>query len=54
MFDVLNDVTLEALIVPKSWESENLAADHFSYLHPGDSGVIGPWLPAFWVVCPVF
>ena len=49
MFDVLNDVTLEALIVPKSWGERELAADHFSYLHPGDLVLLDRGYPAFWL-----
>ena len=49
MFDVLNDVTLEALIVPKSWGERELAADHFSHLRPGDLVLLDRGYPAFWL-----
>jgi len=53
MFDVLNDVTLEALIVPRVGESENWPPTIFLIYTPVIC-VIGPWLPRFLVVCPDF
>ena len=36
MFDVLNEVTLDALIVPKALGERELAANHFAHLQDGD------------------
>jgi hypothetical protein len=49
MFDVLNDVTLDALIVPKAVGERELAADHFSHLHPSDLVLLDRGYPAFWL-----
>ena len=49
MFDVLNDVTLEALISPKEMGERTLAARHFSHLKRSDLVLIDRGYPAFWL-----
>jgi len=49
MFDVLNDITLDALIVPKAQGERELAAAHFSCLCPGDLVLLDRGYPAFWL-----
>ena len=49
MFDVLNDVTLNALIVPKTFGERELAADHFAHLCPSDLILLDRGYPAFWL-----
>ncbi len=49
MFDVLNDITLDAVIVPKAVGERALAADHFSHLRPADLVLLDRGYPAFWL-----
>lgn len=49
MFDVLNDVTLDALIVPKAVGERELAARHFAHLHSNDLVLLDRGYPAFWL-----
>lgn len=49
MFDVLNAITLDPLIVPKAQGERELAAAHFSYLCPGDLVLLDRGYPAFWL-----
>ena len=49
MFDALNDVTLDALIVPKSVGERELAARHFTHLRPNDLVLLDRGYPAFWL-----
>jgi hypothetical protein len=49
MFDVLNHVTLDALIVPKAQGERELAAAHFAYLCPDDLVLLDRGYPAFWL-----
>jgi hypothetical protein len=49
MFDVLNDVTLEALISPKEMGERTLAAQHFDHLQRSDLVLIDRGYPAFWL-----
>ena len=49
MFDVLNDVTLDALIVPKAFGERELAAEHFADLRIDDLVLLDRGYPAFWL-----
>ena len=49
MFDVLNNVTLEALIAPKDCGERDLAARHFASLKPNDLVLLDRGYPAFWL-----
>lgn len=49
MFDVLNDVTLDALIVPKAFGERELAAEHFAHLRIDDLVLLDRGYPAFWL-----
>ena len=49
MFDVLNDVTLEAFISPKETGERALAAQHFDHLKRRDLVLIDRGYPAFWL-----
>jgi hypothetical protein len=49
MFDVLNDVTLDAVIVPKAFGERDLAAEHFDHLDCGDLVLLDRGYPAFWL-----
>lgn len=49
MFDVLNDITLDAIIVPKTLGERDLAAEHFAHLHLGDLVLLDRGYPAFWL-----
>jgi len=49
MFDVLNDVTLDALIKPKAIGERDLAAEHFAHLRSGDLVLLDRGYPAFWL-----
>lgn len=49
MFDVLNEVTLDALIVPKAVGERELAARHFAHLHSNDLVLLDRGYPAFWL-----
>lgn len=49
MFDVLNHVTLDAIISPKKIGERELAADHFLNLMPKDLVLMDRGYPAFWL-----
>jgi len=49
MFDVINQVTLDAIIVPKAMGERALAALHFILLRPGDLALLDRGYPAFWL-----
>lgn len=49
MFDVLNQVTLEAIIAPKALGERALAALHFALLKAGDLVLLDRNYPAFWL-----
>jgi Transposase DDE domain len=49
MFDVLNRVTVDALIKPKKYGERELAAFHFLNLMPNDLILLDRGYPAFWL-----
>lgn len=49
MFDPLNRVTVDALILPKDVGEREAAARHFSHLQPDDLGLLDRGYPAFWL-----
>lgn len=49
MFDVLNEVTLDALIGPKDQGEREYAARHFTLLSPRDLLLLDRGYPAFWL-----
>jgi len=49
MFDVLNDVTVEALIGPMAAGEREYAACHFEAIGPGDLILLDRGYPAFWL-----
>lgn len=49
MFDVLNDVTVDALIGPLAAGEREYAACHFAHLGPGDLILLDRGYPAFWL-----
>ena len=49
LFDVLNQVTLEAIIAPKALGERVLAARHFALLQAGDLVLVDRGYPAFWL-----
>lgn len=49
MFDVLNRVTIEALIAPKRVDEREAAAQHFAQLKQGDLVLLDRGYPAFWL-----
>ena len=49
MFDVLNKVTIDAIISPKSEGERELAAFHFLKLKPNDLILLDRGYPAFWL-----
>jgi hypothetical protein len=49
LFDVLNEVTLEALIGPKAVGERELAACHFEKVGSGDLVLLDRGYPAFWL-----
>lgn len=49
MFDVLNQLTLDAIIGPKSIGERELAAEHFAHLRSGDLVLLDRGYPAFWL-----
>lgn len=49
MFDVLNKVTIDAIISPKSDGERELAAIHFLKLQPNDLILLDRGYPAFWL-----
>ena len=49
LFDVLNGVTLDALIAPKAVGERDLAAQHLVHLQAGDLALVDRGYPAFWL-----
>jgi len=49
MYDVLNDLTLDAIIAPKEKGEQALAIAHFAYLCPGDLVILDRGYPSFWM-----
>jgi hypothetical protein len=49
MFDVLNEVTVDALIGSKDLGEREYAARHFALLQPGDLVLLDRGYPAFWL-----
>ena len=49
MFDVLNRVTVDALIKPKKYGERELASFHFLKLMPNDLILLDRGYPAFWL-----
>ena len=49
MFDVLNKVTLDAIIAPKEKGERVLAKAHFAHLKTGDLVLLDRGYPAFWL-----
>jgi len=49
MFDVLNRITIDAIISPKSNGERELAAQHFLKLMPNDLILLDRGYPAFWL-----
>jgi hypothetical protein len=50
MFDVLNEVTVDALIGPKDLGEREYAAQHFALLHSDDLVLLDRGSPAFWLL----
>jgi hypothetical protein len=49
MFNVLNKVTIDALIMPKNVGERELAAKHFQHLKPMDLILLDRGYPAYWL-----
>ena len=49
MVDVLNHLTIDALITPKSEGERSLAAQHFEHIGPQDLILLDRGYPAFWL-----
>jgi hypothetical protein len=49
MFDVLNQITIDAIIYPKSTGERQLAAQHMLNLMPGDLLLLDRGYPAWWL-----
>ena len=49
MFDVMNKVTLDAIIAPKENGERTLAGAHFAHLKAGDLVLVDRGYPAFWL-----
>jgi len=49
MYDVLNDISLDAVIKPKSYGERELAAFHFLKLTQGDLVLLDRGYPSFWL-----
>ena len=49
MFDVIHQVTLDAIIAPKALGERALAALHFAHLQAGDLALLDRGYPAFWL-----
>ncbi len=49
LFDVLNHVTLDALLLPKGVGEREAAARHFEHLQPDDLVLLDRGYPAFWL-----
>jgi len=53
MFDVLNKITVAAIIAPKSWGERVLAERHLLYAGVGDLLLIDRGYPAFWLFAAI-
>lgn len=53
LFDVLNKVTVEALIAPKSADERTLAAKHLAHVGTGDLLLMDRGYPAFWLFAAI-
>lgn len=54
MFDVLNQVTIDAIISPKGQGERELAATHFLNLMPNDLVLLDRGYPAYWLFKVIF
>lgn len=53
MFDVLNQVTLDAIIAPKDKGERALAEEHFAHLQVNDLVLVDRNYPAFWLFAAI-
>lgn len=53
LFDVLNNITIEALIAPKSADERTLAAQHLVHVGIGDLLLMDRGYPAFWLFAAI-
>ncbi len=53
MFDVLNKVTVDALIAPKAEGERALAAKHLAHVQPDDLLLLDRGYPAFWLFAAI-
>jgi hypothetical protein len=53
LFDVLNKITVEALIAPKTIGERSLAAQHLSQVQSGDLLLLDRGYPAFWLFAAI-
>ena len=53
MFDVLNKVTVDAIIAPKSEGERALAAKHLAHVQPDDLLLMDRGYPAFWLFAAI-
>jgi hypothetical protein len=49
MFDVINQITVDALLGPPAQGEREYAAQHFAHLGPGDLVLLDRGYPAFWL-----
>ena len=53
LFDVLNKVTIEAIIAPKAYGERALAERHLDYVGKGDLLILDRGYPAFWLFAAI-
>lgn len=53
LFDVLNKVTVDAIIAPKSYGERALAERHLDYVGKGDMLIMDRGYPAFWLFAAI-
>ncbi len=53
LFDVLNKVTVEAIIAPKSYGERVLAERHLDHIRKGDMLIMDRGYPAFWLFAAI-
>jgi hypothetical protein len=53
LFDVLNEITLEAIIAPKAYGERVLAERHLKHIEKGDLLIMDRGYPAFWLFAAV-
>jgi hypothetical protein len=53
LFDVLNKITIDAIIAPKSSGERVLAERHLDYVGPGDLLIMDRGYPAFWLFAAI-